>query len=106
MTGETGYRYPTSVIAIPSVARGNLHPAQKPVPLLEWLIKTYTNPGDLVLDFCFGSASTAIACINTGRRFIGCERDRTFFARAVKRIESHISVPHFSVRESEAAKCK
>lgn len=64
-----------------------LHPTQKPVPLLEYLIKTYTNEGDLVLDNCMGSGSTGVACINTGRRFIGIEIDESYYSVAKKRIE-------------------
>lgn len=67
--------------------RGKLHPTQKPVELLEYLIKTYTNEGGLVLDNCMGSGSTGVACINTKRRFIGIEKDETFFNIAKKRIE-------------------
>ena len=90
---DRGWRHPTSVLSFASEPHHvhRLHPTQKPVPLLEWLIRTYTDPGDLVLDFCFGSGSTAIACINTGRRFVGIERDRTFFARAVRRVENHLT---------------
>ena len=63
------------------------HPTQKPVLLLEDLVKTYTNPGDLVLDNCMGSGSTGVACVNTGRRFIGMELDKQFFDIAKERIE-------------------
>lgn len=63
------------------------HPTQKPVPLLEHLVKTYTNPGDLVLDNCMGSGSTGVACVNTGRRFIGIELDKQYFDIAAQRIE-------------------
>lgn len=62
------------------------HPTQKPVPLLEYLIKTYTNPGDVVLDNCMGSGSTGVACVNTGRKFIGMELDKEYFDIAVRRI--------------------
>lgn len=62
------------------------HPTQKPVALLEHLVKTYTNPGDLVLDNCMGSGSTGVACVNTGRRFIGMELDQGYFDIAVNRI--------------------
>ena len=62
------------------------HPTQKPVALLEYLVKTYTNEGDLVLDNCMGSGSTGVACINTGRRFIGMELEQRFFEIAVRRI--------------------
>lgn len=56
-----------------------IHPTQKPVDLLEYLIKTYTNEGDLVLDNCMGSGSTGVACINTNRNFIGYELDENYF---------------------------
>jgi site-specific DNA-methyltransferase (adenine-specific) len=68
-----------------------LHPCQKSVPLLELLIKTYTNTNDLVLDNCIGSGTTAIACINTNRNYIGFELDKTYFDLANKRIENHLS---------------
>ena len=64
-----------------------LHPTQKPVPLLEYLIKTYTNEHETVLDFTMGSGSTGVACINTDRKFIGIELDETFFNIAKERIE-------------------
>ncbi|CAD6110526.1 DNA methylase [Escherichia coli] len=59
--------------------RNGLHPMQKPVPLLEELIKTYSNPGDMVLDFTMGSGSTGVACKNTGRNFIGIEKERKYY---------------------------
>lgn len=81
-------KYPTSIIAFkkphPSVAK---HPTQKPVELLEYLIKTYTNEGDIVLDNCMGSGSTGVACINTGRNFIGIELDEKYFNIAKERIK-------------------
>jgi len=82
--GITSYssteRYPRSVIKFPSdVQKSKLHPTQKPVALMEYLIKTYTNEGDTVLDNCFGSCSTGIACQNTGRNFIGIEKDDAYF---------------------------
>ena len=67
-----------------------LHPTQKPVELLEYLIKTYSNENEIVLDNCIGSGSTAIACINTNRNYIGFEMDSTYFDLANKRIEEHI----------------
>lgn len=70
---------------------GKLHPTQKPVALFEYLIKTYTNEGDLVLDNCIGSGTTAIACINTNRNYIGIELDEKYFNIAEKRINNHIS---------------
>ncbi len=66
-----------------------MHPTQKPVPLLEYLIKTYTKEGDTVLDFCMGSGSTGIAALNLGRKFIGIEKDATYFEMAKTRIETH-----------------
>ena len=63
-----------------------LHPTQKPVPLLEYLIRTYTNPGETVLDNCMGSGSTGVACANTGRNFIGIELDEKYFHIAKERV--------------------
>ena len=63
------------------------HPTQKPVLLMEYLIKTYTNEGDIVLDFTMGSGSTLVACENVGRRGIGIELDEKYFDIAVKRIK-------------------
>lgn len=64
-----------------------LHPTQKPVALMEYLIRTYTNEGDLVLDNCMGSGTTGVACADTGRRFIGIEKDERYFQIAKERIE-------------------
>lgn len=64
-----------------------LHPTQKPVALLEWLIKTYTNENDTVLDNCMGSGSTGVACVNTNRKFIGIELDDKYFDIALNRIQ-------------------
>ena len=64
-----------------------LHPTQKPVPLCEYLIKTYTNEGETVLDNCMGSGTTGVACKNLNRKFIGIELDDTYFEIAKKRIE-------------------
>ena len=88
ITVNTGTRYPRDVIEFTHDKEG-YHPTQKPVALLEYLIRTYTNEGDLVLDNCFGSGSTAIACLNTGRRFIGMELNQEYFDIAKKRIEDH-----------------
>lgn len=80
-------RYPRSVLTFASdKQRSKLHPTQKPVALCEYLIRTYTNPGDLVLDNCMGSGTTGVACLNTGRRFIGIEKDAEHFATASARI--------------------
>ena len=83
---NTGTRYPRSVIKIPNDNHNSLHPTQKPVPLLEYLIRTYTNEGETVLDNCMGSGSTGIACINIGRNFIGMELDKGYFEIAQNRI--------------------
>lgn len=64
-----------------------MHPTQKPVELLEYLIKTYTVEGEIVLDNCMGSGSTGVACVNTGRKFIGIELDKKYFDIAKNRIE-------------------
>ena len=66
------------------------HPTQKPVALLEYLIKTYTNEGDLVLDNCMGSGSTGVACKNLNRNFIGIELDKNYFEIAKNRIENTV----------------
>lgn len=63
-----------------------LHTSQKPVPLLEYLIRTYTQEGETVIDFTMGSGSTGVACLNTGRKFIGIEKDETFFEVSKKRL--------------------
>lgn len=84
----TGERYPTSILEYTNANRQNrLHPTQKPVELLEYLIKTYTNEGELVLDNCMGSGSTGVACINTRRRFIGIELDENYFEIAENRLK-------------------
>ena len=77
--------YPTTIIDIPSETRF-IHPTQKPLALLEYLVKTYTNDDQTVLDFTMGSGTTGHACANTGRRFIGIERDAGYFAIAQQRI--------------------
>ena len=82
------HRHPRSIIVASKRAdksRG-LHPTQKPVALLEWLIKTYTNPGDTVLDPVFGSCTTGVACLRTGRNFVGIEKDAGYFDVGRKRI--------------------
>ena len=69
--------------------RGSLHPTQKPFPLMEYLIRTYTNENETILDNCIGSGTTAIACINTNRNFIGFELDENYFNLANERINKH-----------------
>jgi site-specific DNA-methyltransferase (adenine-specific) len=81
-------RYPSSVQSFKR-ERG-LHPTQKPVALLEYLIRTYTNEGEIVLDNCMGSGSTGVACINTNRKFIGIELDEKYYDISCKRIKDAI----------------
>ena len=83
-TASDGRRYPKQILEF--AERGAVHPTQKPVALMEYLIRTYTNPGDVVLDNCMGSGTTGVAAIQSGRRFIGIERDPDYFAICQKRI--------------------
>lgn len=83
-TVSNGLRYPRSVIEFKRET--SLHPTQKPVALFEYLIKTYTNEGAIVLDNTAGSMTTAVACINTKRQFICIEKDATYFDKGLKRI--------------------
>lgn len=85
-TVNNGSRYPRSIQKFCRDKINYNHPTQKPVPLLEYLIKTYTNPGDIVLDFTMGSGSTGVACHNTNRDFIGIELDENYYNIATKRI--------------------
>jgi site-specific DNA-methyltransferase (adenine-specific) len=88
---DTGFRYPTDILFFNREKLGSaLHPTQKPVALLEYLIKTYTNENDTVLDNCMGSGSTIVACINTNRKCIGIEKELEIFDIAKIRIENHI----------------
>lgn len=83
--------YPQTILDFAGCANSELqHPTQKPVPLLEYLIRTYTNEGETVLDNCMGSGSTGVACYNTNRNFVGIELDEHYFKVAKKRIEDNI----------------
>jgi len=99
---RNGLRYPTDIIHFSNwngiifgnkntkenkINRGNCHPTQKPVPLLEYLIRTYSNEGETVLDNCIGSGSTVVAAENTGRRWIGIEKEERFCKIATERIQ-------------------
>ena len=85
-------RYPTGIIEINNaVQSGKLHPTQKPVALMEYLIKTYTNEGETVLDFTMGSGTTGVACANLGRKFIGIEKDEGYFNIAENRIKEAVN---------------
>lgn len=83
------YKQPTTLIEFDKIRKGSVHPTQKPVALIEYLIKTYTNEWETVLDFTIGSGTTAIACINTNRNYIGFELDKSYFDIANERIKSH-----------------
>ena len=81
------YKNPITLIEFDKIRKGSLHPTQKPVELLEYLIKTYTNENEVVLDFTMGSGSTGLACMNTNRRFVGIELDENYFNIAVERLK-------------------
>ena len=83
-----GFRYPRTNLKIPNENKIGQHPTQKPVALMEYLIKTYTNEGETVLDFVMGSGTTGVACKNLGRNFIGIEKDETYFKIAQDRINA------------------
>lgn len=89
-TVNNGNHNPCSILEIEggNKSEKGLHPTQKPVALMEYLIKTYTNPGETVLDNCMGSGTTGVACINTGRDFIGIELDEKYFNIAKERIDN------------------
>ncbi len=89
ITVSDGRRYPLSIIR--ESKQSGLHPTQKPVALMEYLIKTYTNENETVLDFTMGSGTTGVACKNLNRKFIGIEKDETYFNIAKKRIEEHLT---------------
>jgi len=84
------HRYPKSVLEFSNVHHGKqaLHPTQKPVNLIRYLVRTYTNEGDLVLDNCSGSGTTAISCIKEKRNFICFEKDETYWKKSVERVEN------------------
>jgi len=83
---------PKSIISFQNSKKNRLHPTQKPVELIEYLIKTYTNENETILDFTMGSGTTGVACKNLNRKFIGIEMDKNYFEIAKKRIENHIVI--------------
>lgn len=88
--------YPRQVLDFPSEG-ATQHPTQKPVTLMEYLIKTYTNPNETVLDFTMGSGTTGVAAMNLGRKFIGIELDDKYFAIAEERIKQAFDSGPFSL---------
>lgn len=91
VTRNEGTRYPTTILRIPAAGHGEprgLHPTRKPVRLMEYFVRTYSDPGDLVLDNCMGSGSTGEACMRSGRRFLGMELDHGHFMTARARIRA------------------
>ena len=94
---ENGKRFPRSVIYFKTAEReGKLHPTQKPIALMEYLIKTYSNENDNILDPCMGSGTTGVSCIQTNRNFIGIERDENYFGIAEKRIKGTAPLLNFT----------
>jgi len=89
LTNNTGYRYPLSVLKF-NRDKNKIHPTQKPVSLMEYLIRTYTNEGETVMDNTMGSGTTGVACVNTNRNFIGMEMDDNYFQIAKNRINQRI----------------
>jgi len=88
------HKYPKNILEVSNANQnGRVHPTQKPVALMEYLIKTYTNEGETVLDFTMGSGTTGVACVNTGRDFIGIELDPEYFKIADERIEKQLQSP-------------
>lgn len=92
-TVNTGEKNPCTIIEIEggNKSEKGLHPTQKPVQLLEYLIKTYSNENDTILDNCMGSGSTGVACVNTNRNFIGIELDEKYFKIAEERINNQLN---------------
>jgi site-specific DNA-methyltransferase (adenine-specific) len=97
-------KFPKSIIEESNAnQKGKIHPTQKPVALLEYLIKTYTLEGETVLDNCAGSFSTAIACLNTKRSFIGIEKDAHYFQVGKDRVEKYFEIAKKRIEETECS---
>ena len=92
-------KYPRSIIELANIVQNNEHPTQKPVALLRYLVLTYTNPGDLVLDSCIGSGTTAIACLKEHRHFLGFELNKEYFDIAQRRIALERQQPQLDFTE-------
>ena len=87
--------YPRNILEFGLDESLKIHPTQKPVALMEYLIRTYTNEGETILDNCMGSGTTGVACMNTGRDFIGIERDERYFKIAQERIYAAMPIPEW-----------
>lgn len=87
---SNGERYPITIVKFNRDAE-KFHPTQKPVALFEYLIRTYTNKGDIVLDNCMGSGTTAVACLNTERKYIGFEIDKNYYEKSLERIKNNVT---------------
>lgn len=96
----TGKSFPNSVLHFSKEHNGDTwHPTQKPVDLIRWLIRTYTNPGETILDNCMGSGTTAIACIKEHRHYIGFELNQEYHQKAMKRIQRELAEPEIDFTE-------
>jgi site-specific DNA-methyltransferase (adenine-specific) len=103
--GGSTTRYPRDVLQFPVINNDDplkFHPTQKPVPLIEYFIKTYSNEGDVILDNCMGSGSTIIACKNTNRQYIGIENDLEYFEKAREWVGSYDKIDPFVTDEEVA----
>ena len=97
-TGGTTVRYPRDILSFPVINNDDpkkFHPTQKPVQMIEYFIRTYSNPGDTILDNCMGSGSTIIACNNTDREYIGIEQSEEYYNKAKEWIESESRLTSF-----------
>ena len=95
MLGDSEYEqkytnYPTEILEF-AIETGTIHPTQKPVPLMEYLVRTYSNEGETVLDNVMGSGTTGLACIRSNRNFIGIEKEREYFDVALERVTDELS---------------
>ena len=97
---QTHTNYPRTILKYKSEGK-TIHPTQKPVALFEYLIKTYTNENETVLDNCMGSGTTAIACINTNRNYIGFELDEEYYKASIERINKHMKDKQIELFEVE-----
>jgi site-specific DNA-methyltransferase (adenine-specific) len=97
----SGMKYPKSILYFPKhSSQCGLHPTQKPVSLMSYLVKTYTQPNEVVLDNTMGSGTTGIACVQTGRKFIGIEKEQKYFDIACERIEKEIKSLAMPIQET------